>query len=127
MPRPRRTRAAAKQVEALRHEQDTRTNIPTAEYQSLVREEQEAPLRTAYQRRNRNGDPQQCAALEQWLQDVARGYGHRILPIEERVADTWGELYYIRNVPVVDGLLAARRQRPGPVRALGLRRAYRCL
>ena len=59
MPRPRRTRAAAgKSVEALRHEQDTRTNIPTAEYQSMVREEQESPLRAAYQRRNRDLDPQ---------------------------------------------------------------------
>ena len=58
MPRPRRTRAADKQVEALRHEGETRTNIPTAEYQSLVREEQEAPLRVAYQRRNRDLDPQ---------------------------------------------------------------------
>ena len=57
--------------------------------------------------RIRHRDPQQCAALEQWLQGVTRDYGHRILPIEERVADTWGELYYIRNVPVVDGLLAA--------------------
>ena len=27
MPRPRRNRSAAKRVEALRHEQDTRTNI----------------------------------------------------------------------------------------------------
>ena len=59
MPRPRRTRTAAgKQVEALRHEEDTRTNIPTAEYQSMVREEQETPLRKAYQRRNRDLDPQ---------------------------------------------------------------------
>ena len=59
MPRPRQNRTAAgKSVEALRHEQDTRTNIPTAEYQSLVREEQEAPLRAAYQRRNRDLDPQ---------------------------------------------------------------------
>ncbi len=58
MARPPRTRAAAKQVEALRHEQDTRTNIPTAEYQSLVREEQEAPLRVAYQRRKLDLDPQ---------------------------------------------------------------------
>ena len=63
MPRPRRTRAAAgespgKSVEALRHEQDTRTNIPTAEYQSLVREEDESPMRAAYQRRNRDLDPQ---------------------------------------------------------------------
>ena len=59
MPRPRRTRSAAgKQVEALRHEGETRTNIPTAEYQSLVQEEQEPPLRAAYQRRNRDLDPQ---------------------------------------------------------------------
>ena len=59
MPRARRTRAAAgKSVETLRHEEDTRTNIPTAEYQSLVREEDESPLRVAYQRRNRDLDPQ---------------------------------------------------------------------
>ena len=45
-------------VEALRHEEDTRTNIPTAEYQSMVREEQEAPLQKAYERRNRDLDPQ---------------------------------------------------------------------
>ena len=59
MPRPRRTRnTTEKSVEALRHEQDTRTNIPTAEYQSLVREDTESPLRAAYQRRNRDLDPQ---------------------------------------------------------------------
>ena len=63
MPRPRRNRSAAgkspgKSVEALRHEQDTRTNIPTAEYQSMVEEETESPLRAAYQRRNRDLDPQ---------------------------------------------------------------------
>ena len=55
MPRARRNRSAAgKSVEALRHEADTRTNIPTAEYQSLVREDTESPLRAAYQRRNRD-------------------------------------------------------------------------
>ena len=63
MPRPRRTRSAAgqspgKSVEALRHEQDTRTNIPTAEYQSMVRGDTESPLRVAYGRRNRDLDPQ---------------------------------------------------------------------
>ena len=59
MPRPRRTRAVAgKSVEILRHEQDTRTNIPTAEYQSMVEEDTEAPLRVAYERRNRDLDPQ---------------------------------------------------------------------
>ena len=45
-------------VEALRHEEDTRTNIPTAEYQSMVREEQETPLQKSYERRNRDLDPQ---------------------------------------------------------------------
>ena len=59
MPRPRSNRSAAgKSVEALRHEQDTRTNIPTAEYQSMVQEDTESPLRAAYQRRNRDLDPQ---------------------------------------------------------------------
>ena len=59
MPRPRGTRSTAgKSVETLRHEQDTRTNIPTAEYQSLVREEESSPLRVAYGRRNRDLDPQ---------------------------------------------------------------------
>ena len=63
MPRPRSNRRAAgkssgKSVEALRHEADTRTNIPTAEYQSMVEEDTESPLRVAYQRRNRDLDPQ---------------------------------------------------------------------
>ena len=47
-----------KSVYSLKHEGDTRTNIPTAEYQSLVREEESSPLRVAYQRRNRDLDPQ---------------------------------------------------------------------
>ncbi len=60
MPRPRRNRSstAGKSVEALRHEADTRTNIPTAEYQSMVREDTESPMRVAYERRNRDMDPQ---------------------------------------------------------------------
>ena len=58
MPRVGRTRAAGKSVEALRHEQDTRANIPTAEYQSLVKNGQESPLRKAFERRNRDLDPQ---------------------------------------------------------------------
>ena len=47
-----------KSVYSLKHEGTTRTNIPTAEYQSLVREEESSPLRVAYQRRNRDLDPQ---------------------------------------------------------------------
>ena len=57
MPRTRNTRRQ-RTVATLRHEEDTRTNIPTAEYQSMVREEQEAPLPKHYKRRNRDLDPQ---------------------------------------------------------------------
>ncbi len=45
-----------KQVEALTHEEASRKNIPTAEYQSLL--ERESPIQVAYARRNRDLDPQ---------------------------------------------------------------------
>ena len=54
---PRRTRGP-KQVEALRHEEAKRTNIPTAEYQSVLAKEGESPIQVAYARRNRDLDPQ---------------------------------------------------------------------
>ena len=45
-------------VETLRHEDASRKNIPTAEYQSVLQREQESPVRVAYERRNRDLDPQ---------------------------------------------------------------------
>ncbi|MGD0272909.1 MAG: site-specific DNA-methyltransferase [Gaiellaceae bacterium] len=51
-------KAAPKTVETLKHVEDTRTNIPTAEYQSVVTEADQAPVRLAYERRNRDLDPQ---------------------------------------------------------------------
>jgi adenine-specific DNA-methyltransferase len=47
-----------KTVETLMHETDKRKNIPTAEYQSVVKQEQQRPVRVEYQRRNRDLDPQ---------------------------------------------------------------------
>src|SRR5688572_9304023 len=47
-----------KTVEAFRHEESKRRNIPTAEYESVVREEDKSPIRVAYERRNRDLDPQ---------------------------------------------------------------------
>jgi adenine-specific DNA-methyltransferase len=44
-------------VDVLKHE-DKRKNIPTAEYQSLLHEEEKSPVRIAYERRNRDLDPQ---------------------------------------------------------------------
>lgn len=45
-------------VEALKHDSATRRNIPTAEYESVMREDEKAPVRLAYERRNRDLDPQ---------------------------------------------------------------------
>ena len=53
-----RRRSAPKTVETLTHLEDTRSNIPTAEYESLVDETDKAPVRVAYDRRNRDLDPQ---------------------------------------------------------------------
>ena len=48
----------AKSVETLKHDEATRRNIPTAEYQSVLKQEEQSPLHVAYERRNRDLDPQ---------------------------------------------------------------------
>ncbi len=45
-------------VETLNHEDATRKNIPTAEHQSLMHDADKNPVRIAYERRNRDLDPQ---------------------------------------------------------------------
>jgi len=45
-------------VETLTHEEATRKNIPTAEHQSVMDEGIKSPIRLAYERRNRDLDPQ---------------------------------------------------------------------
>jgi adenine-specific DNA-methyltransferase len=47
-----------KTVETIKHDEATRKNIPTAEYQSVMAKEQQSPVRIAYERRNRDLDPQ---------------------------------------------------------------------
>lgn len=49
---------SAKSVEALRHDEDRRKNIPTAEYQSVLQHEHQHPIQIAFERRNRDLDPQ---------------------------------------------------------------------
>jgi adenine-specific DNA-methyltransferase len=48
----------AKTVEVLKHEEAKRKNIPTAEYQSVLQKAEQSPVRVAYERRNRDLDPQ---------------------------------------------------------------------
>ena len=54
----RRTRKTPKSVETLTHGEASRRNIPTAEFHPVMAEEEKAPVRVAYERRNRDLDPQ---------------------------------------------------------------------
>ena len=47
-----------KSVETITHDEASRKNIPTAEFQSVMLKEEENPIRVAYERRNRDLDPQ---------------------------------------------------------------------
>ncbi|MBU2550748.1 MAG: site-specific DNA-methyltransferase [Proteobacteria bacterium] len=62
-------KSTQKQVESFRHEEASRRNIPTAEYQSVMRQDEKAPVSLSYERgsaglekekerRNRDLDPQ---------------------------------------------------------------------
>ena len=45
-------------VETLTHDEATRKNIPSAEHQSIMHDADKSPVRIAYERRNRDLDPQ---------------------------------------------------------------------
>ncbi len=47
-----------KTVETIKHDDATRKNIPTAEYQPVLEKKEQSPIRVAYERRNRDLDPQ---------------------------------------------------------------------
>src|SRR5947207_1550821 len=46
------------EVTALKNDGASRRNIPTAEFESVMREEEKSPVHLAYERRNRDLDPQ---------------------------------------------------------------------
>jgi adenine-specific DNA-methyltransferase len=54
----KKTPNSKKTVETLTHDEATRKNIPTAEYQSVMQKNEQDPVRVAYERRNRDLDPQ---------------------------------------------------------------------
>ena len=51
-------RRSPKMITTLRHEDASRKNIPTAEYEPVLEEEDRRPIQVAYERRNRDLDPQ---------------------------------------------------------------------
>ena len=54
----KRKKKQPKQIETLQHEEASRTNIPTAEHQTLMSPEEQRPIYATYERRNRDLDPQ---------------------------------------------------------------------
>lgn len=58
MPEKNPPKKTLKKVETIVHDEASRRNIPTAEYQSLIQKEYQDALRVAYERRNRDLDPQ---------------------------------------------------------------------
>ena len=47
-----------KDIEILTHDDEARRNIPTAEFESVMSDDDKSPVRVAYERRNRDLDPQ---------------------------------------------------------------------
>jgi adenine-specific DNA-methyltransferase len=58
MPKKPKQPPAPKQVVAINHNDASRKNIPTAELESVMQPDQQSPIRVAYERRNRDLDPQ---------------------------------------------------------------------
>lgn len=48
----------AKSIDTITYDEASRKNIPTAEFQSVMRDDELTPLRVTYERRNRDLDPQ---------------------------------------------------------------------
>ncbi len=58
MPPRKRRPKPPKEVEAFRHDEAKRPNLPSAEHQSIMPPEDQTPIRRAVERRNRDLDPQ---------------------------------------------------------------------
>ena len=58
----RKKKRISKTVETITHDKDSRKNIPTAEYQFVMRKDEQTPIQIAYKRRNRDIAPPVCLA-----------------------------------------------------------------
>ena len=99
----RRTPATPRTIEALRHEEAKRRNTPSAEYESLLDVASESPVQVAYERRNRDLDPQLVwRGKDEWLVASgecvvdsgapARAPTYHLLGVNKMVEPVWGRL-----------------------------------
>jgi toxin FitB len=66
--------------------------------------------------RLRRRNARQATALENWLEEILRAFGDRVLPLNERIAQIWGRFNSPDVLRVVDSLLAATAQAHGLTR-----------
>jgi len=55
----------------------------------------------------RRKSPDNCEALEAWLQKLNANYANCTISITPEIAGRWGEICSRRSLPVIDSLLAA--------------------
>lgn len=63
--------------------------------------------------RLRPRDSRRALALEQWLEELLKSFGERVLPVDQKIAQTWGRLNASDTLPAVDSLLAATAEAHG--------------
>jgi hypothetical protein len=52
-------------------------------------------------------DQAAARVLDRWLRHLVSSYKDRILPVDQEVAEQWGEMNVPDPLPVMDGLIAA--------------------
>jgi predicted nucleic acid-binding protein len=52
-------------------------------------------------------DQAAARVLDRWLRQLVSSYQDRILPVDQEVAERWGEMNVPDPLPVLDGLIAA--------------------
>lgn len=52
-------------------------------------------------------DQAAARVLDRWLRQMILSYKDRILPVDQEVAERWGEMNVPDPIPVLDGLIAA--------------------
>jgi toxin FitB len=57
--------------------------------------------------RLRAKDVPQTRVLERWLEDVKDAFHERLIEVNVRIAERWGQLQAVRSLPEVDALIAA--------------------
>jgi toxin FitB len=63
--------------------------------------------------RLRPRNPRRARALEHWLEELVESFGDRLLPVDQKAAETWGRLNARNSFPAVDSILAATAEAHG--------------